>query len=97
MKPHIPERIATERVARLTALAQENRRRYTESWIGKELAAIVEKKTGNGSIHILTENYLEAELLLPPGTATPEPHPGSEIRVQLDSPGIARLSRTCAQ
>ncbi|HQL32473.1 MAG TPA: tRNA (N(6)-L-threonylcarbamoyladenosine(37)-C(2))-methylthiotransferase MtaB [Treponemataceae bacterium] len=97
MKPHIPERIATERVARLTALAQENRRHYTESWIGKELAAIVEKKTGNGSIHILTENYLEAELLLPPGTATPEPHPGSEIRVQLDSPGIARLSRTCAQ
>jgi threonylcarbamoyladenosine tRNA methylthiotransferase MtaB len=58
MRPHIPERIAGERVARLSILAEENRQTYRDYWIGRTLPAIVETDSGANGTTVLTENYL---------------------------------------
>ena len=63
MRPKIPERVASERVAVLTDLAEKNHGAYTAYWIGRRLPAIVEESSaGNGthSLQVLTANYLSA-------------------------------------
>ncbi|MDR0909413.1 MAG: MiaB/RimO family radical SAM methylthiotransferase [Spirochaetaceae bacterium] len=54
MSGHVPERIATERVAQLMALAEEGKARYKARWKGQ---AVETMHIGNG--HLLTENYIE--------------------------------------
>ena len=43
MRPKVPERVAGERVAKLSALAREGKSRYVERWIGKRIGVILEK------------------------------------------------------
>jgi threonylcarbamoyladenosine tRNA methylthiotransferase MtaB len=55
------ERDLTQRVEVLTKLAMRNRRDYARSWIGKELAAVVEKgKTGRARLTALSRLTGEA-------------------------------------
>lgn len=85
MKPRVPERVAGERVAILTALAERNHRAYTEYWTGRTLPAIVEQGSAGGPVHVLTSNYITA-------TIDPAPAPrGSRIRVKLTENGTARF------
>lgn len=84
MKPRIPERIAGERVALLTALAERNHRAYADWWTGRIVPAIVERG-GDGDAHVLTSNYLSARI-------GPVPAPrGARIRVKLTGNGTAVL------
>ncbi|HWR12438.1 MAG TPA: tRNA (N(6)-L-threonylcarbamoyladenosine(37)-C(2))-methylthiotransferase MtaB [Rectinemataceae bacterium] len=43
MRPKVPERVAGERVARLSELAEAGKARYIERWTGKNVDAILEK------------------------------------------------------
>ncbi len=63
MKHPIPERIAGERVARLSILAEQNRSAYRKYWIGRTVPAIVETETGTNGTTVLTNNYLS--LIIP--------------------------------
>lgn len=83
MKPRVPERIAGERVHILTALAEENHRRYYDSWIGRVLPAIAEKGPDGKNVTAVTENYLS--VMLPPGTAPG----GAQILVRIGENGHA--------
>lgn len=83
MKPKIPERIAGERVARLTELARRNHEAYEGLWNGKTLRAIVERGLEDGMERALTENYLS---VLIPATGL---NPGTEIQVLFSGPGRA--------
>ncbi|MCD1653504.1 tRNA (N(6)-L-threonylcarbamoyladenosine(37)-C(2))-methylthiotransferase MtaB [Treponema zuelzerae] len=62
MKPKIPERIAGERVAILTAMAEQNREKYIQRWMGEKLDAIVEGSERDSKLSVLTENYISAPL-----------------------------------
>lgn len=84
-KPRIPERIAGERVSRLTELAEQNHRLYADYWTGRELAAIVEQGPAGGSGRVLTENYLALE------TAPVDSKRGSEIRIKMTGNGTAQI------
>ncbi len=84
-KPHVPERIAGERVARLSALAEQNHRRYADYWTGRELTAIVEQRPTGGTGRILTENYLSLEID-PIDSAR-----GSQIRIKVKGNGKGQI------
>lgn len=58
MKNPVPERIAGERVAQLSVLAEKNRTEYRKYWTGRTLPAIVETETGENGTTVLTTNYL---------------------------------------
>lgn len=58
MSHPVPERIAGERVALLSVLAEKNRDEYREYWIGRTVPAIVETETGENGTTVLTTNYL---------------------------------------
>jgi threonylcarbamoyladenosine tRNA methylthiotransferase MtaB len=62
MKPRIPERVAGERVARLTALAEKNLRAYGEYWIGRTVSAVAEETPEGKPVTAVTENYLSVTL-----------------------------------
>jgi threonylcarbamoyladenosine tRNA methylthiotransferase MtaB len=66
----------TRRVQALGALALRGRREYAESWLGKELAAVVEKNKGQEQCRAVSENYLKL-LVYCNGE---KPPPGSSIR-----------------
>jgi threonylcarbamoyladenosine tRNA methylthiotransferase MtaB len=61
MRPHVPERVSTERAASLTQLAVANKKRYSLQNQGKVLRAIVEN-TAEGEILAFTENALMARV-----------------------------------
>lgn len=86
LKPKIPERIAGERVAELTALAKENNKKYTEYWIGRKLSAIAENTHTDGLVSVLTENYIPCQL---EGEALRR---GQSVKIVLESNGRARMS-----
>jgi threonylcarbamoyladenosine tRNA methylthiotransferase MtaB len=76
MKPRVPERVAGERVAALTALAERGREAYLARWMGREVEAVLETSPeGAGrpaaegpSFRATSENYLRLALdALPPG------------------------------
>jgi len=77
MRPHIPERTAGERVARLSILAEKNRQTYRDYWVGRTLPAIVETDSGANGTTVLTENYLSIVI---PETGLKR---GSRVRVHL--------------
>jgi len=80
MKLRVPERVAGERVAALTALAERGREAYLARWMGREVEAVLETAyeggaagecaaaNGGGSFHATSDNYLRLGLeALPPG------------------------------
>jgi len=81
MRPRVPERVAGERVAALLALGAQGHEAYKRRWIGRPLAAVVERADT-----ILTENYLSAHL------DSGARKPGSGITVVLTAPGHARVA-----
>ena len=87
MKPRIPERIAGERVALLTSLAETNHRAYTDYWQGRILPAIAEQSPEGCAIPVVTENYLTAKIA---PSVVPIPR-GSGILVKLTGNGSAEL------
>lgn len=62
MVPRIPERVAGERLALLSALAKKNHEAYEASWTGRELMAIVEGGDPEKPVTVLTSNYLSVKL-----------------------------------
>ncbi len=78
LKPRVPERIAGERVAALTALAEEQLARYKKRWIGRTVQAIVEEgRAARSRTRALTENYLTVGL---DGVSAPR---GTQITVRI--------------
>jgi threonylcarbamoyladenosine tRNA methylthiotransferase MtaB len=70
------ERDITRRVETLTQLALQGRRNYAQSWLGRELSAVVEKgQSPAGHCRAVSENYLK--LIINCDSETP---PGSSIR-----------------
>ena len=76
MRPRVPERVAGERVAALTALAERGREAYLARWMGREVEAVLETAyDGAGSpaavgptFRATSDNYLRLSLdALPPG------------------------------
>jgi threonylcarbamoyladenosine tRNA methylthiotransferase MtaB len=69
------ERDITHRVEALTQLALQGRRNYAQTWLGRELSAVVEKTPcSTGQCRAVSENYLKlivngADALPPPGSA----------------------------
>ncbi len=86
MKPKVPERVAGERVARLSKLAESAHEAYEAGWLDKPLRAIVERGLDGGWEKALTENYLAVRI---PATGA---KPGTEVMVALTAPGIARFA-----
>ena len=86
LKNSVCERDVTRRVEALTQLALQGRRSYAQSWLNRELSAVVEKgppcSTGRcppGQCRAVSENYLK---LIVNACESPgcEPPPGSVIR-----------------
>lgn len=77
MKPRVPERVAGERVAALTALAERGREAYVARWVGREVEAVLETSSsvpGSGpaasaeAFRATSDNYLRLALdALPAG------------------------------
>ena len=85
MKPHIPERIAGERVALLNTLAKKNHSAYQDYWIGRTVSAIVESNSAKAETSVLTENYLT---LLIPKSDIPQ---GSQVRIKITGRTTGKL------
>lgn len=62
MRPKVPQWKAKERSAELREISEALHRRYTERWRGKPVEGVVVTAEG-GRISVLTENYLEAEIV----------------------------------
>jgi threonylcarbamoyladenosine tRNA methylthiotransferase MtaB len=64
LKPHIPERIAVERLAELAGLAERGKSAYVDRWIGRSVEAIVESgfDDGSGDSLATTENYIKVRI-----------------------------------
>lgn len=91
MTPHIPERVAAERVHVLVPLAHEGRRAYARRMSGRTIRAIVETSRGGAStgghlplVTALGENYLRCALSIPPAFDLPAPR--SAIIARIVSP-----------
>ena len=83
MRPHVPERVKTERVGWLTRRAVEGKIAYIKSWEGETVSAVVERGRGQGDkIHVVTENFLHAECAPPEGGL----RPGGIVDVRIESP-----------
>lgn len=79
MKPRVPERVAGERVAALTSLAERGREAYLARWMGREVEAVLETSPdgasagegaagAGGSFRATSDNYLRLSLdALPSG------------------------------
>ena len=61
MKNQVPQRISGQRVKELTAFAQQSKYEYTESFIGKTIKAIVEKRRTD-CVRAVGENFLHIKL-----------------------------------
>jgi threonylcarbamoyladenosine tRNA methylthiotransferase MtaB len=76
LKNSVCERDITRRVEALTQLALQGRRSYAQSWLNRELSAVVEKgRCSPGQCRAVSENYLK---LIVEGSG--ESPPGSVIR-----------------
>jgi len=64
MRPLVPERVAVERAAELSRLAREGKAAYAGRWIGREVAAVIERPGGAGEdrAEAFTENALRVSL-----------------------------------
>lgn len=87
MENPVPERIAGERVARLSVLAEKNRTEYRKYWADRILPAIVETETGEKGTTVLTTNYLSLTI--------PEKglKRGSRVRIRVTGPDSGVLEK----
>lgn len=83
LKPRIPERVASERIQALTILAKQNHSLYKQTWLGKKVLAITEHEDKHNNITIVTENYIQAKLILLNEKNKLSIKPGSEVSVIL--------------
>ncbi len=83
MKNQVPQRIANDRVKWLCAEAEKNKKNYIQSFIGKEVTAIVEKRRTN-PVRAVAENFLHLELL--GETSELAALAGTEVRVKITAP-----------
>lgn len=65
MKPKVPERVAGERVARLTELAKEGKARYIDRWKGNIVDVILERNCNPDAVEevSLTSGEINGELV----------------------------------
>lgn len=87
MKPQVPERIAGERVAQLSSLAEKNLATYQDYWIGRTVFAIAESNSGGAGTSVLTENYLTLQI---PQQGIPQ---GSQIQVKITGRTTGELEK----
>ena len=87
MRPAVPQSVAGQRVARLTAAACAQKIAYIQSWAGRTLDAVAESvrnsrvlRQGASVLRCVTENFLHCEVPLAAGTP---PVPGSAVRVRI--------------
>jgi threonylcarbamoyladenosine tRNA methylthiotransferase MtaB len=82
MKGRVDPRIAAERTALLSELAEEGRRAYVRRWLGKTLDAVaVTAPKKDGFCAALTGNYIRV-LAAPDGSIPPKP--GTAFRCTLE-------------
>ena len=99
MRPQIPQRVAGERVMRLTSLALEGKKRYAERWLDSVVDVILERESdeqdvGDPNLRFgTTANYLKAAILDVP----PSLKDGEMIRVRLIVPGTGHKSDVLAR
>ena len=79
--PKISERDAVRRVELLSTLARENRNKYINSWVGKEVETIAERvhNKNNTVMQGLSDNYLKLHLK----GVYPEFAPGALLRCRI--------------
>jgi len=85
LKNPVCERDITRRVEALTQLALQGRRHYAQSWIGRELSAVVEKGGPSGQCRAVAENYLKLIVNNSGEWQGGLPPPGSVVRCILMS------------
>jgi threonylcarbamoyladenosine tRNA methylthiotransferase MtaB len=85
MLPKIPERVAVERAAVLSALARAGREAYAARWAGRETEAVVERAFGDDGrpAEAFTANGLRLSV---PGPIPSFPSPGRAIRLVIGPP-----------
>ena len=88
MKPKVPESVSKKRVAVLTEFASNQKREYISRFIGKERAAIVEKRR-MPDFRAVTDNFLHIRLEKSP-LFDAESLGGTEVLVRIDSVLSAR-------
>lgn len=99
MRPQIPQRVAGERVMRLTSLALEGKKRYAERWLDSVVDVILERESdeqdvGDPNLRFgTTANYLKAAILDVP----PSLKDGEMIRARLIAPGTGHKSDVLAR
>ncbi|HNY16339.1 MAG TPA: tRNA (N(6)-L-threonylcarbamoyladenosine(37)-C(2))-methylthiotransferase MtaB [Treponemataceae bacterium] len=89
MRPRVPERVAGERVAALTALAELNHRAYAEYWVGRTVSAVAEECAPGEPVTAVTENYLSVAL----DADMADIPRGKRIAVRITGVGKAELAR----
>jgi threonylcarbamoyladenosine tRNA methylthiotransferase MtaB len=87
MRPRVPERVAGERVAILTELAEKNHRAYADYWVGRVIPAIAEQGAEGAAITAVTDNYLSVTLSAVAGSIPR----GKRIKVRLTAHHTAKL------
>jgi len=97
MKPQVPARVSRERAAQLTELALQQKTDYIESWKGKTLTGIVEKRHPH-EIRAVTDNFIHVQITDYPADIDPESLGGKEISLmitevltQTDSPDVSSI------
>lgn len=93
MKPKIPQELSGQRTKKLTELAIKNKIEYINSFIGKELSAVVEKMTarladGTLCYHCMTENFIHCEL-----KSNVELEPNKAVKVKVIAPLVERIKK----
>ena len=89
MRPRVPERVAGERVAALTTLAERNHRAYSEYWIGRTVSAVAEESAPGEPVTAVTANYLSVTL----DADMADIPRGKRIEVRIIDVGKAELAR----
>lgn len=88
LRPRVPERVAGERVARLSELSARGQREYAERWVGKTVSAVAEVNAALGHVTAVTDNYLSVVV-----DGYPEDTPrGKRIMVRITGIGTAVMA-----
>jgi threonylcarbamoyladenosine tRNA methylthiotransferase MtaB len=83
LRPRVPERVRDQRATALGELSRQLTASYAESWLGREVEVLVEKRVG-GAVEGTSGNYLKVKIAgVPPGR---DPR-GSLVRARLEAAG----------
>ncbi|MBQ0167873.1 MAG: tRNA (N(6)-L-threonylcarbamoyladenosine(37)-C(2))-methylthiotransferase MtaB [Treponema sp.] len=84
MRPQVPQSISGDRAARLTAFACAQKKAYLETFIGKEVTAIVEKRRTD-ELRAVTENFIHVRLHPLSDAASDSAHlGGKEVKILIE-------------